>query len=68
MIYREDNRLCIETQELFGSFADTPSNRKVVIAFLRCLRTKAGHPLFTFQELAKIVESENRQAASEHAE
>ncbi len=68
MIYREDNRFCIETQELFGSFADTPSNRKVVIAFLRCLRTKAGRPLFTLQELAKIVESENRQAASEHAE
>lgn len=68
-VYREDNRFCIEAQGIYASFPDTPGNRKAVIVLLRWLRhSRGGRPLFTLEELAQIVGSSNRQAASEYAE
>ena len=68
-IYREDSRICIEAQDFCISLPDTPINRKVLIVLLRWLRrSPKGGYLFTLKELAGIVESPNRQAASEHAE
>ena len=68
-VYREGNRFCIEAQDIYASFPDTEANRKTVVVLLRWLRQgREGHPLFTHQELALILKSDNRQAASEHAE
>jgi len=68
-VIRKDNRVCVTGQGISVSLPDTAANRKVLIVLLRWLRDAAtGRELFTLQELAQIVESENRQAASEHAE
>ena len=68
-VYREDNRFCIEAQGIYASFPDSEANRKTVVVLLRWLRhSREGRPLFTHQELAAILKSGNRQAASEHAE
>jgi transposase-like protein len=65
-IIRDDNRFRIEGQGIsLDWLPDTPANRKAVLLFLRRL-TEAGHPLFTHQELAQVVESQNRQAAHNH--
>jgi hypothetical protein len=45
---------------------DTPSNRKGMVIFLRSLRDELGKPLFTYDQLAQVLESSNRQAAHEH--
>jgi len=50
------------------TFPDTPANRKVVVIFLRGMRDAHGKLLFTLAQLAEIVESSNRQAASGHVE
>ncbi len=47
---------------------DTPSNRHLTLVWLRWLVDARGTPLFTLQELAVIVGSTNRQAASQHVE
>ena len=77
-VYREDNRFCIEAQGIYASFPDSEANRKTVVVLLRWLRhSREGRPsclcvarrqVFTHQELAAILKSGNRQAASEHAE
>lgn len=68
-VYREDTRFCIEAQGIYASFPDTAANRNAVLVLLRGLkRSRKGPHWFTFQELASIVESPNRQAASEHVE
>ena len=68
-VYREDNRFCIEAQGIYASFPDSEANRKTVVVLLRWLQhNREGRPLFTHQELAAILKSGNRQAASEHAE
>ena len=65
-IIEEDNRFRVEWQENFSIdwLPDTPSNRKAVLVFLRLLRNEKGKALFTFQELAVIFGSDNRQASS----
>ena len=45
---------------------DTPSNRHVTVVWFRLLVDERGKPLFTLRELARIVGSEKRQAASQH--
>jgi hypothetical protein len=45
---------------------DTPSNRHLTVVWCRLLVDAQGKPLFTLQELATIVGSTNRQAASQH--
>ncbi|MBI4753803.1 hypothetical protein HY793_05500, partial [Candidatus Desantisbacteria bacterium] len=47
---------------------DTTYNRKVSVVFLRLLRDDSGKPHFTLQQLACIVGSKSRQAASQHME
>jgi transposase-like protein len=47
---------------------DTPSNRHLTVVWMRLLGNERGTPLFTLQELAPIVGSANRQAASQHVE
>lgn len=47
---------------------DTPGNRHLTVVWLRLLVDLQGQPLFTLQELAPIVGSANRQAASQHLE
>src|SRR3989449_397526 len=47
---------------------DTPSNRHLTLVWFRLLVDAHGKPLFTLQELAVIVGSTNRQAASQHLE
>ena len=76
-VIEEDNRFRVEWQEDFSEnpqgystlysidwLPDTPSNRKAVLVFLRMLRDESGKALFTFQELAVLFGSDNRQAAS----
>ena len=61
-VYCKDNRLCIQAQGICASFPDTPGNRKAVIVLLRSLRcSQDGRHLFTLQELAQIVGSNNRR-------
>ena len=47
---------------------DTPSNRHLTLVWCRLLVDAHGKPLFTLQELAVLVGSANRQAASQHLE
>ena len=47
---------------------DTPSNRHLAVVWFRLLVDEHGKPLFTLQELATLVGSTNRQAASQHLE
>jgi hypothetical protein len=47
---------------------DTPSNRHLTVVWLRLLRDGDDKPCFTLQELAALVGSANRQAASQHLE
>jgi len=47
---------------------DTPSNRHLMVVWFRLLVDDQEKPLFTLQELATLVGSTNRQAASQHLE
>ncbi len=47
---------------------DTPSNRHLTVVWFRLLVDEHGKALFTLHELAAIVGSTNRQAASQHLE
>jgi transposase-like protein len=68
-IIRKHNRFRVEGQEIsLDWLADTRANRKAAVVFLRLLSTHGGKPLFTHQQLAQVVNSSNRQAASNHFE
>jgi len=45
---------------------DTPENRQTMLVSLRSLKDDRGRNLFTLKELAAVVDSPNRQAASTH--
>jgi transposase-like protein len=47
---------------------DTPSNRHLLVVCFRLLVDDQGKPLFTLQELATLIDSTNRQAASQPLE
>ena len=47
---------------------DTPSNRHLTVVWFRLLVDAQGKPCCTLQELAALVGSANRQAASQHLE
>ena len=47
---------------------DTPSNRHLTVVWFRLLVDEHGKALCTLQELAAVVGSPNRQAASQHLE
>ena len=64
-----DNKFRVEGQGYFTDWLpDTPSNRKAMLVFLRLLRDETGKPVYTFQDLSVIVDSDNRQASSGHME
>lgn len=68
-VWQEGTRFYVEGQGIRGSFEDVGVNRKVAVVFLRSLQSvETGRALFTLQELALVVGSSNRQAASEHVE
>lgn len=51
----------------YGWFADTASNRKAVVVFLREMRdSESGRWVFTEAELAQLFGSSNRQAVDGH--
>lgn len=59
-----DNKFRVVTQELSTKWLpDNEWNRKVVLVMLRYLVDERGKELFSMQELATILESEDRQAA-----
>jgi len=65
----EGNKFRVQTQEFSTQWLpDTPINRQMTVVWLRLLVDENGKPLFTLQELAAIVGSANRQAASQHVE
>ena len=47
---------------------DTPGNRHLAVVWFRLLVDERGRPWFTLQDLAPVVASTNRQAASQHLE
>jgi len=68
-IIRNDNLFSVVGQGFCTSWLpDTPSNRKCMLIFLRLLTSDNGEHLFTHQELAAIVGSDNRQASSNQVE
>ena len=65
----ESNRFRVQTQGFCTQWLpDTPINRQVAVVWLRLLEDDRGKRLFTLQELAALVGSQNRQAASQHVE
>ncbi len=65
----EGQRFRVQTSRFSTEWLpDTPSNRHTTVVWLRLLVGERGRPLFTLQELAALVGSDNRQAASQHLE
>lgn len=65
----EGSKFRVQTQEFSTQWLpDTPINRQMAVIWLRLLVDERGKALFTLQELAAIVGSQNRQAASQHVE
>lgn len=64
----QDTTFRIVTQAFSCKWQDTPANRQAVVVFLRGMTDAEGQPVFTLQQLAQLVESPNRQAASQHVE
>src|SRR5216683_2353520 len=65
----DGSRFRVRTAQLSTQWLpDTPSNRHLTLVWCRLLVDAHGKPLFTLQELAVIVGSTNRQAASQHLE
>ena len=68
-LIKEGSRFRVQTQVFSTEWLpDTPVNRQVMIVWLRQLRDERGERLFTWQDLAAVVDSANRQAASQHVE
>jgi transposase-like protein len=65
----DDQRFRVRTPKVSTQWLpDTPSNRHLTVVWLRLLVNECGMPWFTLQELAPLVGSTNRQAASQHLE
>src|SRR5262245_10771253 len=65
----DDQRFRVRTARFTTQWLpDTPSNRHLTVVWCRLLVDAHGKPLFTLQEVATIVGSANRQAASQHLE
>src|SRR5262245_16779866 len=65
----DDQRFRVRTARFTTQWLpDTPSNRHLTVVWCRLLVDAHGKPLFTLQEVATIVGSTNRQAASQHLE
>lgn len=64
----DDTHCTVITQAFSLTLPDTPSNRKAAVVMLRAMEDTTGARLFTLQQLACLVGSSNRQAASQHIE
>src|SRR2546422_388523 len=65
----EGQRFRVRTPQLATQWLpDTPGNRHMTVVWFRLLVDDQGKPLCTLQDLASIVGSPNRQAASQHLE
>jgi len=65
----EGQRFRVLTPEIATQWLpDTPSHRHLTVVWLRLLVDDRGKPLYALQDLAPIVGSTNRQAASQHLE
>jgi len=65
----DSQRLRVRTPRVSTQWLpETPSNRHLTVVWLRLLVNERGTPWFTLQELAPLVGSTNRQAASQHLE
>ena len=65
-ISHNNTHIRVATQAFSLELADTPSNRKALVILLREVRDSDGRRLFTFEELAGILGSSNRQAAEQY--
>jgi transposase-like protein len=65
----EGQRFRVRTPQLATQWLpDTPGNRHMTVVWFRLLVDDQGKPLCSLQDLAAIVGSPNRQAASQHLE
>lgn len=64
----QDTIFRVVTQAFSLDLHDTPANRQVAVVILRGMRDGGEQSLFTLQQLAQVVESDNRQAAGQHLE
>lgn len=65
----DGQRFRVRTPEVSTQWLlDTPSNRHLTVVWFRLMVDAQGKPCFTLQELAALVGSANRQAASQHLE
>ena len=68
-VERDGQRFRVRTAQFSTQWLpDTPSNHHLTVVRLRLLRDAHDKPCFTLQELAPLVGSANRQAASQHLE
>jgi transposase-like protein len=67
VVERKDRQFRVVAQGISTDWwRDTPANRKAVVVMLRSLRDRQGKPLFTYDQLAHVFESANRQAAQNY--
>ena len=65
----DGQRFRVRTPEVSTQWLlDTPSHRHLTVVWFRLMVDAQGKPCFTLQELAALVGSANRQAASQHLE
>ena len=66
VVERKGTQFRVVAQEFSTDWwEDTPSNRKGMVVFLRRLEDALRKPLFTYDQLAQVLESPNRQAGTE---
>ena len=66
LVERKDTQFRVVAQGFSTAWLeDTSSNRKAMVVLLRSLEDELGKPLFTYDQLAQVLESPNRQAAHE---
>jgi len=69
LVERKDTQFRVVAQGFSTDWwKDTPANRKAVVVILRSLRDRLGKPLFSYDQLAQVSESPNRQAAQNYME
>ncbi len=67
LVERKDTQFRVVAQGFSTDWwKDTPANRKAVVVILRSLRDRLGKPLFSYDQLAQVLESPNRQAAQHY--
>ena len=69
IVESQDNKFRVRSEDFFTDWLpDTSANKRTLIVLLKQLKYPSGKSMFTFQELAQIVESDKRQASSQYYE